>query len=73
MHALHSCSFTQRSSFSTKSRVRGYLEIYHAYLFDGGSSAPIAAVEEPLNADEWEFVGEGREENASQVSPLLRT
>ncbi|XP_019758034.1 E3 ubiquitin-protein ligase NEDD4 isoform X7 [Dendroctonus ponderosae] len=56
-----------RSSFSAKSRVRGYLEIYHAYLFDGGSSAPIAAIEEPLNTNEWEIVSEGREENASQA------
>ncbi|XP_019758029.1 E3 ubiquitin-protein ligase Nedd-4 isoform X2 [Dendroctonus ponderosae] len=54
-------------SFSAKSRVRGYLEIYHAYLFDGGSSAPIAAIEEPLNTNEWEIVSEGREENASQA------
>ncbi|CAG9764978.1 unnamed protein product [Ceutorhynchus assimilis] len=51
---------------STKSRVRGHLEIYHAYLYDGGN-APIASVEEPINVNEWEIVGEAREETPSQA------
>lgn len=49
--------------------MRGHLEIYHAYLYDG-TSAPIAAIEEPLNTNDWEIVGDGREETASQVSLL---
>ncbi|XP_076267238.1 E3 ubiquitin-protein ligase Nedd4 isoform X2 [Rhynchophorus ferrugineus] len=53
-----------RSGFSAKSRVRGHLEIYHAYLYDGGE-APIAP-EEPINTNEWEIVGEAREETAAQ-------
>lgn len=57
-----------RSGFSARSRVRGHLEIYHAYLYDGGA-APIAAPEEPINTSEWEIVGEAREETASQ--PVL--
>ncbi|XP_076267244.1 E3 ubiquitin-protein ligase Nedd4 isoform X8 [Rhynchophorus ferrugineus] len=52
------------SGFSAKSRVRGHLEIYHAYLYDGGE-APIAP-EEPINTNEWEIVGEAREETAAQ-------
>ncbi|KAL1513119.1 hypothetical protein ABEB36_002580 [Hypothenemus hampei] len=56
---------------SAKSRVRGHLEIYHAYLYDRGLTAPIAAHEEPLNTNEWEIVGEPREESPSQ--PLLVT
>lgn len=72
MHALRSSAFTQRSGFSAKSRVRGHLEIYHAYLYDG-TAAPIAAIEEPLNVNEWEIVGDGREETASQVSVLYFT
>ncbi|XP_030745909.1 E3 ubiquitin-protein ligase NEDD4 isoform X6 [Sitophilus oryzae] len=57
-----------RSGFSVKSRVRGHLEIYHAYLYDG-EDAPVAAPEEPINTNEWEIVGEGREESAAQ--PVL--
>ncbi|XP_030745904.1 E3 ubiquitin-protein ligase Nedd-4 isoform X2 [Sitophilus oryzae] len=53
---------------SVKSRVRGHLEIYHAYLYDG-EDAPVAAPEEPINTNEWEIVGEGREESAAQ--PVL--
>ncbi|XP_060536346.1 E3 ubiquitin-protein ligase NEDD4 isoform X4 [Cylas formicarius] len=58
-----------RSDFSARSRVRGHLELYHAYLYDPGA-APIAAPEEaPLNPNEWEIVGEGREETSAQ--PVL--
>ncbi|XP_060536344.1 E3 ubiquitin-protein ligase Nedd-4 isoform X2 [Cylas formicarius] len=54
---------------SARSRVRGHLELYHAYLYDPGA-APIAAPEEaPLNPNEWEIVGEGREETSAQ--PVL--
>ncbi|XP_066140952.1 E3 ubiquitin-protein ligase Nedd-4 isoform X8 [Euwallacea fornicatus] len=61
-----------RSSFSAKSRVRGHLEIYHGYLHDRGpSSVPVATVEEPINTNEWEIVGQGREETVSQ--PVLVT
>ncbi|XP_066245931.1 E3 ubiquitin-protein ligase Nedd-4 isoform X3 [Euwallacea similis] len=61
-----------RSSFSAKSRVRGHLEIYHGYLHNRGpSSEPVATVEEPINPNEWEIVGEGREETVSQ--PILIT
>ncbi|XP_057664447.1 E3 ubiquitin-protein ligase Nedd-4 isoform X3 [Diorhabda carinulata] len=59
-----------RSDFSTRSRVRGHLELYHAFLYDS-NLPPIAAPEEPADERDWEIVHEGREEEASQ--PLYIT
>ncbi|XP_050294716.1 E3 ubiquitin-protein ligase Nedd-4 isoform X4 [Anthonomus grandis grandis] len=56
-----------RSGFSTKSRVRGHLEIYHAFV--EGANNSTTPIDEPINTNEWEIVGEGREETASQ--PVL--
>ncbi|XP_056632775.1 E3 ubiquitin-protein ligase NEDD4 isoform X8 [Diorhabda sublineata] len=55
---------------STRSRVRGHLELYHAFLYDS-NLPPIAAPEEPADERDWEIVHEGREEEASQ--PLYIT
>ncbi|XP_050294714.1 E3 ubiquitin-protein ligase Nedd-4 isoform X2 [Anthonomus grandis grandis] len=52
---------------STKSRVRGHLEIYHAFV--EGANNSTTPIDEPINTNEWEIVGEGREETASQ--PVL--
>ncbi|XP_074037409.1 E3 ubiquitin-protein ligase Nedd4 isoform X1 [Leptinotarsa decemlineata] len=61
-----------RSDFSARSRVRGHLEVYHAFLYDS-NLPPIAAPEDaPVDEREWEVVSEAREENAAQpvyVSP----
>ncbi|CAG9821223.1 unnamed protein product [Phaedon cochleariae] len=55
-----------RSNFSARSRVRGYLEIYHAFLFDT-NLPPIAVPEDaPVDDREWEIVSEAREESAAQ-------
>ncbi|XP_018573416.1 E3 ubiquitin-protein ligase Nedd-4 isoform X4 [Anoplophora glabripennis] len=55
-----------RSDFSARSRVRGHLELYHAFLHDT-SLPPIAAPEEPVMDDrEWEIVSESREESPAQ-------
>ncbi|CAG9829946.1 unnamed protein product [Diabrotica balteata] len=59
-----------RSDFSARSRVRGHLELYHAFLFDS-NLPPIAAPEEPSDERDWEIVHEGREEEAAQ--PLYIT
>ncbi|XP_018573414.1 E3 ubiquitin-protein ligase Nedd-4 isoform X2 [Anoplophora glabripennis] len=51
---------------SARSRVRGHLELYHAFLHDT-SLPPIAAPEEPVMDDrEWEIVSESREESPAQ-------
>ncbi|CAG9862580.1 unnamed protein product [Phyllotreta striolata] len=59
-----------RSDFSTRSRVKGHLELYHAFLFDT-ILPPIAAPEEPTDERDWEIIGTGREEVAAQ--PLFVT
>ncbi|CAH1107654.1 unnamed protein product [Psylliodes chrysocephalus] len=64
-----------RSDFSARSRVRGHLELYHAFLFDT-TLPPIAAPEEPHDERDWEIVGAGREEVAAQplfVTPSTQT
>lgn len=63
------------SDFSARSRVRGHLELYCAYLPDTQQDAPmppIATAEEdaPIDDREWEIVSEGREETPAQVSIL---
>lgn len=66
MHAGDS-KLTQRSDFSARSRVRGHLELYHAFLHDT-TLPPIAAPEEPaVDEREWEIVSESREESPAQV------
>ncbi|CAH1107655.1 unnamed protein product [Psylliodes chrysocephalus] len=60
---------------SARSRVRGHLELYHAFLFDT-TLPPIAAPEEPHDERDWEIVGAGREEVAAQplfVTPSTQT
>jgi E3 ubiquitin-protein ligase NEDD4 len=57
---------TQRSDFSARSRVRGHLEIYHAFLYDS-DVPPIADPEESITDDrDWEFISESREESPAQ-------
>ncbi|XP_019875222.2 E3 ubiquitin-protein ligase Nedd-4 isoform X3 [Aethina tumida] len=56
---------------SARSRVRGHLELYCAYLPDTQQDAPmppIATAEEdaPIDDREWEIVSEGREETPAQ-------
>lgn len=55
------------SNSSARSRVRGNLEIYHAYLHDDTISNNEV---EDNNAEErdWEIVDGGRVENPAQVS-----
>jgi E3 ubiquitin-protein ligase NEDD4 len=61
---------TQRSDFSARSRVRGHLEIYHAFLYDS-DVPPIADPEESITDDrDWEFISESREESPAQVIQL---
>ncbi|XP_068895847.1 E3 ubiquitin-protein ligase Nedd-4 isoform X1 [Tenebrio molitor] len=56
----------QRSDFSARSRVRGHLEIYHAFLYDS-DVPPIADPEESITDDrDWEFISESREESPAQ-------
>ncbi|KAG5896742.1 hypothetical protein JTB14_031723 [Gonioctena quinquepunctata] len=51
---------------SARSRVRGHLELYHAFLYDT-NLPPIAAPEDaPVDEQEWEIVSEAREESAAQ-------
>ncbi|KAJ8925495.1 hypothetical protein NQ315_009333 [Exocentrus adspersus] len=52
---------------SARSRVRGHLELYHAFLHDT-SLPPIAAPEEPPVDDrEWEIISESREETPAET------
>jgi E3 ubiquitin-protein ligase NEDD4 len=51
---------------SARSRVRGHLEIYHAFLYDS-DVPPIADPEESITDDrDWEFISESREESPAQ-------
>ncbi|KAJ8928932.1 hypothetical protein NQ314_018431 [Rhamnusium bicolor] len=51
---------------SARSRVRGHLELYHAFLHDA-NLPPIAAPEEPpVDEREWEIISESREETPAQ-------
>ncbi|KAK4884524.1 hypothetical protein RN001_000795 [Aquatica leii] len=54
-----------RSSYSARSRVRGHLEIYHAYIRDG-SSVSSESVEEPADEREWELLSNYTTETPSQ-------
>ncbi|XP_063919084.1 E3 ubiquitin-protein ligase Nedd-4 isoform X4 [Zophobas morio] len=48
---------------SARSRVRGHLELYHAFLYDS-DVPPLADPEESIGDDrDWEFISEGREES----------
>ncbi|KAL3288300.1 hypothetical protein HHI36_002748 [Cryptolaemus montrouzieri] len=53
---------------SARSRVKGYLEIYHAFLYDS-EVAPTAIEEDSIDSTdrEWEIVHDGREESAAPV------
>lgn len=67
-------SFSSNSDFSARSRVRGYLEIYHAFLHDviiPESGAAALTGENATNEDrDWEIVnGEPRVEGP--VSPFF--
>ncbi|MFK9312062.1 hypothetical protein ACJEKH_26135, partial [Escherichia coli] len=53
-----------RTDFSARSRVRGHLELYHAFLYDS-NLPPIATPDESHDDRDWEIVGEGREEVAA--------
>ncbi|KAK5648934.1 hypothetical protein RI129_003826 [Pyrocoelia pectoralis] len=54
-----------RSSYSARSRVRGHLEIYHAYIRDGGSNVS-SEPEDPADEREWEVLSNYTTESASQ-------
>lgn len=63
------------SDCSARSRVRGFLEIYHAYLRDTNNTQQIDNVAEERSAinnveDSWEIV-EGNEELPTQVRQFL--
>ncbi|KAF2900726.1 hypothetical protein ILUMI_05467, partial [Ignelater luminosus] len=53
-----------RSGYSARSRVRGHLEIYHAYIRDG-STAP-EATEEVSDDRDWEILNNYTAETAAQ-------
>lgn len=56
------------SGYSARSRVRGHLEIYHAYIADGAAAQPEQAVDEPEERD-WEMVNpHGTVEQPTQVT-----
>ncbi|XP_044264099.1 E3 ubiquitin-protein ligase Nedd-4 isoform X4 [Tribolium madens] len=56
----------RRSGFSARSRVRGHLEIYHAFLHD--SEVPPAPPDDDRIGDDrdWELMSDGREEGPAQ-------
>lgn len=60
--------FTLHSDISARSRVRGHLELYHAFLHDSDWAA-VTDNDENTSAEdrEWEFLSEAREEAAAQV------
>lgn len=66
--ACWSGSITLRSGFSARSRVRGHLEIYHAFLHDS-ELPPITVDSNDRIGDDrdWEFMSDGREEAPAQV------
>lgn len=53
-----------RSSYSARSRVRGHLEIYHAYIRDAGSD--VSSAEDPTDEREWEVLSNYTVESPSQ-------
>uniref|UniRef100_A0A1Y1KXM1 E3 ubiquitin-protein ligase n=2 Tax=Photinus pyralis TaxID=7054 RepID=A0A1Y1KXM1_PHOPY len=53
-----------RSGYSARSRVRGHLEIYHAYIRDGGSD--VSSAEDPTDERDWEVLSNYTTESASQ-------
>lgn len=56
----------KQHNFSARSRVKGYLEIYHAFLPDSPEIAtPSAESSMDLVEREWEIVHDGREESAA--------
>lgn len=56
------------SAYSARSRVRGHLEVYHAYLRD--NTIPIEFPEERGIDDEWEMLN-GEERLSNTVSKRL--
>lgn len=61
------------SGYSARSRVRGHLEIYHAYIRDGSSTAPTAeaeSTEDLPNERDWEFIHNYATENSAEVINL---
>lgn len=60
------------SDFSARSRVRGYLEIYHAFLHDVVIPNAASVIAENSEERDWEIVNnEGRIEAPAQV-PFVR-
>ncbi|XP_017781178.1 PREDICTED: E3 ubiquitin-protein ligase Nedd-4 isoform X4 [Nicrophorus vespilloides] len=63
-----------RSGYSARSRVRGYLEIYHAYLKDNAllpppSIDPPGADESIEERDDWEMINTNGDDVNQQFSP----
>lgn len=60
--------FTLHSDISARSRVRGHLELYHAFLHDSDWASAVNNDESTGTEDrEWEFISEAREEAAALV------
>lgn len=56
------------SGYSARSRVRGHLEIYHAYITDGALAQPERTADESEERD-WEMVNaHGTVEQPIQVT-----
>ncbi|KAF5292290.1 hypothetical protein FQA39_LY03324 [Lamprigera yunnana] len=54
-----------RSSYSARSRVRGHLEIYHAYIRDASNTSSEVS-EEPADEREWELLSNYTTEPGAQ-------
>lgn len=71
LHADHRRCLSLNSDFSARSRVRGYLELYHAFLHDVViPNANLVAAGENANEDrDWEIINnEPRVESPAQVN-----
>lgn len=57
------------SDFSARSRVRGHLEIYHAFLHD--VTVPSSDIPEEQGNEDWEIINSSRVESPAQVSAVF--
>lgn len=58
------------SSYSARSRVRGHLEIYHAYIRDGSNGSMGEPAEEASDERDWEFLNNYQTEHPAQVKSI---
>lgn len=56
------------SDFSARSRVRGHLEIYHAFLHDVTVPSSEIPEDQGIEDRDWEIINSSRVESPAQVS-----